>query len=48
MGLGIFEISNTKRAYFPPYLYYVIPIVVVVMGGLSIFITLRRKKRLAQ
>jgi len=35
-------------AYFPPYLYYVIPIVVVVMGGLSIFITLRRKKRLAQ
>lgn len=44
-GLGIFEISNTKKAYFPLYLYYVLPIVVVVMGVLSIFITRRRKMK---
>ncbi|MHA1212358.1 MAG: LVIVD repeat-containing protein [Candidatus Heimdallarchaeota archaeon] len=44
-GLGIFEISATKKGYFPSYLYYVLPIVVVVMGGLSLLITRRRKMR---
>ena len=44
-GLGVYEISATKKAYFPPYLYYVLPIVVVVMGGLSLLITRRRKSK---
>ncbi len=44
-GLGVYEISATKKGYFPPYLYYVLPIVVVVMGGLSLLITRRRKMK---
>ena len=44
-GLGVFEISNTKSAYFPPFLYYVIPISTILIIGLGLLLFLRRKKR---
>ena len=44
-GLGVFEISNTKSAYFPPFLYYVIPISATFIISLGVLIFLRRKKK---
>ncbi|NHJ03463.1 MAG: hypothetical protein EAX90_01455 [Candidatus Heimdallarchaeota archaeon] len=44
-GLGIFEISNVKSFYFPPFLYYVIPISSVVVIGIGLFVYLKKVKR---
>ncbi len=43
-GLDIFELSSTRSRYFPPYLYYVIPISTVVLGG-GIYLIIRYRKR---
>ena len=46
-GLEIFELSATKSNYFPPFLYYVIPISAVVLGvGIFLLIRLRKRKKL--
>ncbi|MBN2157680.1 MAG: hypothetical protein JW776_16655 [Candidatus Lokiarchaeota archaeon] len=39
-GLMILELSDTKETYFPWYLYYVIPIGAVVLGG-GIFLVIK-------
>ncbi|MFW9922495.1 MAG: LVIVD repeat-containing protein [Candidatus Thorarchaeota archaeon] len=45
MGLGVFEISSTSKIYFPPYLYYVIPIIcIVIIGGIGLLVVKRKKK----
>ena len=43
-GLGIYEISNVKRGYFPTFLYYVIPISATVVIGLGLLIYFKKKK----
>jgi hypothetical protein len=47
-GLQILELSTTKSSYFPPYLYYVIPITAVVLGvGVFLIIRLRKRKNVS-
>ncbi|TFG18755.1 MAG: hypothetical protein EU530_08250 [Promethearchaeota archaeon] len=43
-GLMILELSDTKSPYFPRYFYYVIPIGIVVLGGV-IFLVIKLRKR---
>ncbi len=43
-GMEIFELSDTKAIYFPRYLYYVIPIGAVALGG-GIFLVIKLRKR---
>jgi hypothetical protein len=44
-GLNIYELSATKSTYFPPYLYYLIPISAVVLGGGTFLIIWLRKRK---
>ncbi|NHK30344.1 MAG: hypothetical protein FK730_03270 [Asgard group archaeon] len=44
-GLGVYEISDSKSNYFPPYLYYIIPVGIILVGCISYLIIRRRKKR---